>query len=235
MILRIPLGRRVAAEALGTGLLALALIGSGLRAAALSTDGGVQLLATTLASVCALGVLIALLAPVSGAHLNPLVTLGLWWHGRGTAQALPAGEAVWYAAAQLTGAVGGALLADLMFGHGALGTARQTHTGAAEWTGEVVATAVLLLVVLGLTRAGQQRLAPVAVAGWITAGIWATASGCFANPALTLGRALSNGYTGIAPGSVPGFAAAQLVGAVLGLGLVRLLFGPARPGVAAGA
>jgi glycerol uptake facilitator-like aquaporin len=228
MILRISPGRRLAAEALGTALLALAVVGSGLRAAELSADGGVRLLANTLASVCALGVLIALLGPVSGAHLNPLVTLGLWWHGRGTPQALPAGEALRYALAQLAGAVGGAVLADLTVGHGALRAARQVHTGAAQWTGEVLGTAVLLLVVVGLTRAGQQRLAPLAVAGWITAGIWLTASGCFANPALTVGRAFSDGYTGISPGSVPGFVAAQLAGAVLGLGAVRLLFGPDR-------
>ncbi|MGF1429941.1 aquaporin [Kitasatospora sp. LaBMicrA B282] len=227
MILGTPsLGRRVAAEAVGTGILSLAVIGSGLQAAVLSQDGGVQLLTNTLASVCALGVLLALLGPVSGAHLNPLVTAGLWWTNRGTAQALPGREVLGYAVGQLVGAGGGAVLAGLMFDRSTLGFAHQARTGPAQWTGEVVATAVLLLVAFGLGRAGRQRYAPAAVAGWIAAGIWATASGCFANPALTVGRALNAGYTGIAPASVPGFLLAQLLGSAIGLGLVRLLFGP---------
>ncbi|MFE9422596.1 aquaporin [Kitasatospora sp. NPDC006697] len=227
MILRIspgrpPLGRRLAAEAVGTGLLALAVIGSGLQAAVLSRDTGVQLLANTMASVCALGVLIALLAPVSGAHFNPLVTAGFWWTGRRAPGALAGPEACGYALAQLAGGFAGSLLAGVMFGHtGAAGTAR---TGTAVWTGELVATAVLLLVVLGLGRTGQQRYAPVAVAGWITAGIWCTASGSFANPALTAARAVNDGFTGIAPASLPGYLLAQLAGAVLGLALLALLF-----------
>ncbi|GAA1068967.1 MIP/aquaporin family protein [Kitasatospora nipponensis] len=227
MILRtVPLSRRLAAETLGTGILTLVLIGSGIQAAALSQDGGVRLLANVTASVCALGVLIALLAPVSGAHLNPLVTAGIWWTGRGGGQPLRGREAAGYAVAQLAGAVGGAALADAMFGRAALGPAHQVRQGPGAWTGEVVATGVLLLVVFGLTRGGRQRYAPAAVAGWITAAVWGTASGGFANPALTVGRALSDTYTGIAPGSVPGFVLAQGLGAVAGLGLVRLLFGP---------
>ncbi|MCX4747904.1 aquaporin [Kitasatospora sp. NBC_01287] len=230
MILSTPsLGRRAAAEAVGTGILSLTVIGSGIQSVALSQDGGVQLLTNTLASVCALGVLIALLGPVSGAHLNPLVTAGVWWTSRGTAQALRVREVAGYALAQLAGASGGALLAGLMFDRSTIGLAHQARSGPAQWTGEVVATAVLLLVAFGLARSGRQRYAPAAVAGWIAAGIWATASGCFANPALTVGRSLNAGYTGIAPGSVPGFLLAQLLGSVIGLALVRLLFGPDRP------
>ncbi|WP_035847411.1 aquaporin [Kitasatospora azatica] len=229
MILCIPsLGRRVAAEAVGTGLLALAVVGSGLQAAALSQDGGVQLLTNTVASVCALGVLITVFAPVSGGHLNPLITAGVWWTNRGTAQALRARELAGYLLGQLGGAVAGVAVAGLMFDQDSLGAAHQVRSGAAQWTGEVVATGVLLLVAFGLARGGQQRKVPVAVAGWVTAGIWATASGGFANPALTVARSLSDSQTGIAPVSVPGFVLAQVVGAVIGLLLLALVFGP-RP------
>ncbi|GAA1964829.1 aquaporin [Kitasatospora viridis] len=227
MILPIPLGRRLAAEAVGTGVLALALIGSGIQAAALSQDVGVQLLANTLASVCTLGVLIALLAPVSGAHLNPLVTAGVWWTGRGAPGALPGRQAAGYAAAQLLGGIAGSVLAGLMFDTGTIGAARTGRSGPGVWTGELVATAVLLLVVFGLGRAGRARYAPVAVAAWIAAGIWGTPSGSFANPALTLARAVNDSFTGIAPASVPGYLLGQLAGAALGLLLVRALFGPA--------
>ncbi len=228
MILQQPsLGRRVAAEAVGTGLLSLAVIGSGIQATALSQDGAVRFLGNVLASVCALAVLIALLGPVSGAHLNPLVSAGLWWTGRGRPGGLPGAEFAAYTLAQLAGAAGGAVLANTMFGHPAVELSRHVRSGGALWTGELVATGTLLLLVFGLSRTGRDRYAPVAVAGWIMAACWATSSGSFANPALTLGRAFSDSYTGIAPGSVPGFVLAQTAGALLGLGLVHLLFGPA--------
>ncbi|WP_051966866.1 aquaporin [Kitasatospora mediocidica] len=229
MILQQPaLGRRLVAETVGTGILAMVVIGSGIQAAALTQDGAVRFLANVLASVCALGVLIALLGPVSGAHLNPLLSAGVWWTGRGRPGALTGRELAGYVLAQVAGAVGGAVLANAMFGRPAVDLSHHVRSGGAVWTGEVVATGVLLLLVFGLTRGGRDRYAPVAVAGWISAACWGTASGSFANPALTLGRAFSDSYAGIAPGSVPAFVLAQLVGAVAGLTLVSVLFGGAR-------
>jgi glycerol uptake facilitator-like aquaporin len=227
-----PLAGRLAAEAVGTAVLAAVLIGSGFSATALSGDDAVRLLVNVLASALALGVLIALLAPVSGAHLNPLVTAGAWWAGRRVGG--PSGrEAAGYALAQLGGAVAGAVLANAMYGRPALELSGRPRAAGHLWLGEAVATGVLVLLVLGLARAGRERLAPVAVAGWIGAACWGTSSGGFANPALTVGRSLSDGLTGIAPGSVPAFVLAQCAGAAAGLALVRLLFGRAaggRPG-----
>lgn len=230
MILQKPaLGRRLAAEAVGTGILAMVVIGSGIQAAALTQDGAVRFLANVLASVCALGVLIALLGPVSGAHLNPLLSAGVWWTGRGRPDALPGRELAGYALAQAAGGIGGAVLANAMFRRPAVGLSHHVRSGGALWTSEAVATGVLFLLVFGLARGGRDRYAPMAVAGWISAACWGTASGSFANPALTLARAFSDSYTGIAPGSVPGFVLAQLIGAVAGLGLVAVLFGAQRP------
>lgn len=222
---QLPLGRRLAAEAVGTGLIGTVVIGSGFQAVALSQDSGVRLLTNVVASVCAVAVLIALLGPVSGGHLNPLISAGFWWTGRGRPDGLPGPELAAYVVAQLAGAVGGAALANLMFGRPAVELSHHVRSGGAQWTGELVATGALMLLVFGLVRTGRDRYVPVAVAGWITAACWATASASFANPALTLGRALSDGYTGIAPGSVPGFALAQLAGAVTGLGVLWAVFG----------
>ncbi|GAA4856820.1 hypothetical protein GCM10023235_38010 [Kitasatospora terrestris] len=224
-----PLPRRLAAEAVGTALLAAVLVGSGVRASGLSADGGVQLLANVLASVLALGVLVALLSPVSGAHLNPVLTAAAWWTGRRDGTGPGAGELGGYLLAQLGGAVAGVALADAMFGRPLLAPATQVRASGQLWLAEAVATGGLVLLVFGLLRTGRGRLAPVAVAAWIGAACWGTSSGSFANPALTVGRALSDGYTGIAPGSVAGFVLAQVAGAVVGLALVAVVFGP-RPG-----
>ncbi|WP_431679534.1 aquaporin [Kitasatospora sp. KL5] len=223
-----PLFRRLAAEAVGTAVLAAVLIGSGLRAAATGGDGGGGAVGGVLAPALALGVLIALFAPVSGAHLNPLVTVAGWWAGRRDGSGPSAGELGGYAAAQLAGAAAGAAVANAMFGRPLLGPAAVPRAGGPLWLAEGLATGVLVLLVCGLLLGGRGRWAPMAVAGWAAAACWGTSSGAFANPAVTAGRALAEGPAGIAPGSVPGFVLAQCAGAAAGLALAALLFG--RPG-----
>ncbi|MFE0734557.1 aquaporin [Streptomyces sp. NPDC058855] len=220
-----PLPRRVTAEFVGTAALVAVVVGSGIRADSLSQDIGVRLLANSLASAVGLGLLIALLGPLSGAHFNPVVTLSEWWSRRPGSGGR---EALAYMAAQLGGAVSGALLAEAMFGRtpGVLATAPRSEPHLL--LGEAVATAGLVLVVQGLRHTGRASLAPVAVAGYIGAAIWFTSSGSFANPAATVGRSLTDSFTGIAPASVPAFAAAQLLGMVLGMGLAGVLYGTER-------
>lgn len=220
-----PLVRRAGAEFVGTLGLVCVVVGSGIQAQRLTADTGVQLLANALVSALGLGVLIALLGPVSGAHLNPVVTLTAWWTGRRDGGGPRPREATAYAAAQVAGSIGGALLADGMFGGPVSRLSRQYHDGAHLWLGEVVATAGLVLLVAGLGRIGRDALAPVLVAAYIAAAIWFTSSGSFANPAATVGRAFTDSFTGIAPCSVPAFVLAQLLGALLGLALLPLLFG----------
>lgn len=220
-----PLSRRLAAEGVGTAVLAAVLVGSGIQAAGLSQDGGVQFLCNILASVLALAVLITLLGPVSGAHFNPLVSAAAWWTDRRSGTGLTSRELGGYVLAQLAGAAVGAGLANLMFERPFVQFSGRQRSSGHLWLAEGVATGVLILLVFGLLRTGRGRFVPVAVAAWIGAACWGTSSGSFANPALTFGRALSDSYTGIAPGSVPAFVAAQTVGAGLGLALVALLFG----------
>ncbi|MFG2769027.1 aquaporin [Streptomyces sp. NPDC048350] len=223
------LSRRVAAELVGTAALVTVIVGSGIRAETLSQDVGVSLLANSLASAIGLGILIALFGPLSGGHLNPAVTLCEWWARRGEEQAPGAREVAAYCAAQLVGAVTGALLAETMFGRAPGTWSTQVRSDHHLLLGETVATAGLVLLVLGLRRIGRLALAPLAVAAYIAAAIWFTSSGSFANPAATVGRALSDSFTGIAPGSLPGFVGAQLLGTLLGVALASLLYGRGEP------
>ncbi|MFI6848447.1 aquaporin [Kitasatospora sp. NBC_00085] len=225
-----PLVRRLAAEAAGTTALAAVVVGSGIQAAALSSDGAVRFLANVGASAFALAVLIELLGPVSGGHFNPLVTAGAWWAGRrdGSGPAPTMRELGAYAAAQTAGAVAGTGLANVMFGRPFAEPSGHGRDGTALWLGEVVATGTLMLVVAGLAGSGRRRLVPAAVGLWVGAAGWATSSGGFANPAVTLGRTLTDSYTGIAFGSVPGFVLAQLTGAAVGVALAAVLFGRSR-------
>ncbi|WP_455353013.1 aquaporin [Streptomyces sp. SYSU K217416] len=225
------LHRRAAAEFVGTAALVTVVVGSGIQAAGLSPDTGVRLLANSLASAIGLGLLIVLFGPLSGAHLNPVVTLTAWWSGRRGGDGPAGRETVVYVSVQLAGAVCGALLADAMFGRTPGAWSTQVRSGGHLLLGEVVATAGLVLVIHGLNRIGRARLTPVAVAAYIAAAIWFTSSGSFANPAATVGRAFTDSFTGIAPGSLPGFIAAQLAGAALGLVLAALIYGPVRPRV----
>ncbi|MFB7589938.1 MIP/aquaporin family protein [Streptomyces sp. NPDC056169] len=219
------LRRRTAAEFIGTAALVAVIVGSGIRADSLSQDIGVRLLANAAASAVGLGLLIALIGPLSGAHFNPVVTLSEWWSRRPEHGGR---EVLAYIAAQIAGAVTGALLAEAMFGRAPGSWATEPRSALHLLLGEAVATAGLVLVVQGLRRIGRPGLAPVAVAGYIGAAIWFTSSGSFANPAATLGRAFSDSFTGIAPGSVPSYAAAQILGMVIGLGLAGVLYGTVR-------
>ncbi|MGW6923489.1 aquaporin [Streptomyces sp. NPDC054950] len=227
-----PLGRRAAAEALGTGLLVAVVVGSGIQATALSHDVGVQLLANSLATVFGLAVLITLLGPVSGAHFNPAVTLAAYVTGRRRDTGPTLREVAAYVPAQVGGAIGGAVLADAMFAEPLVKFSTHDRSSGHLWLGEVVATAGLILLVLGLERIGRTVLAPAAVAAYIGAAYWFTSSTSFANPAVTVGRAFTDTFAGIAPASLAPFIAAQLVGAALGLGAVAIVYG--RPARAAG-
>lgn len=229
MIDPLPLGRRAAAEFVGTAALVAVVVGSGIQAASLSHDVGVQLLADALATVFGLGVLIALLGPVSGAHFNPVVTLAAWWTGRADGDGPPARDIAVYVPAQIAGAIGGAVLADAMFAEPLVRRSGHDRSAGHLLLGEAVATAGLVLLILGLGRTGRQRMAPVAVASYIGAAYWFTSSTSFANPAVTIGRAFSDTFAGIAPASVAPFIAAQLIGAAAGLLLAAVIFGRPTP------
>ncbi|MBT2507810.1 aquaporin [Streptomyces sp. ISL-98] len=230
MCIENALPRRAAAELVGTAALVTVIIGSGIQATGLSQDDGVRLLANALASAIGLGLLIALFSPVSGAHLNPVITLFMWWSRRGGNDGLSRREVALYITAQFTGAVTGALLAEAMFGRMPGVWSTQIRSAGHLLIGETVATAGLVLLVHGLDRIGRAKLTPVAVAAYIGAAIWFTSSGSFANPAATVGRSLTDSFTGIAPASLPGFITAQLLGGLLGTGLAAVLYGPlAKP------
>jgi glycerol uptake facilitator-like aquaporin len=213
------LPRRLAAEAIGTGVLTTAVVGSGIAAAVLSPgDVGLQLLENAIATAAALAVIILLFQGVSGAHLNPVVSLADWWTGRrlrGTG--LTFTEMSGYVTAQTVGAVLGACLANLMYDLPAATFATTARAGLHLFLSEIVATAGLVALVFSLARSGRGALIGPAVGAYIGAAYWFTASTSFANPAVTVGRMFSDTFAGIAPSSVPLFIAAQLVGAVVGV------------------
>jgi glycerol uptake facilitator-like aquaporin len=198
----VGLGRRIAAEAAGTAALVAVVVGSGIQATELSRDAGVQLLANSLATVLGLGVLIALLGPVSGAHFNPVVSFAAWLLGRRRRDGLSLGEAAAYAAGQSAGAIGGAVLANAMFGRPLVRWSTPDRFAAHLWLGEIVATADLITLIFGLTRTRRTHLAPAAVVSFIGTAYWFTSSTSFANPAVTIGRAFTDTFAGIAPASL---------------------------------
>ena len=217
--------RRLAAEALGTGLLVAVIVGSGIAAAKLSPgDVGLQLLENALATAAGLAVIILLVGPVSGAHLNPVVSIADWWIGRHRGSGLRLAHLGAYAAAQIVGAIFGACLANLMYGLPAVTIATTTRSGWNLFLSEVVATAGLVALIFALARRGRAGLTAAAVGAYIGAAYWFTASTSFANPAVTIGRMFSDTFAGIAPSSVPPFIAAQLVGAAVGVLVVLYLY-----------
>ena len=214
--------RRLAAEGLGSLLLAATVIGSGIMAERLAAGNlAVALIANTGATVAVLATLIALLGPVSGAHFNPAVSLVQALRG-----ALVWREAAVYVLIQILGCCAGAILAHAMFSLPLLQSSVHERTGIAQWLAEFVATLGLLLVVLGHRKAED---APWMVAAWIGAAYWFTSSTSFANPAITIARALSNTFAGISPSHVPAFIVAQLLGALAAVPVARLLFPSPRP------
>ncbi len=217
------LSSRLAAEGVGSLLLAATVVGSGIMAERLSSGNtAVALLANTGATVAALATLIGLLGPISGAHFNPAVSLIQALRG-----ALLWRAAALYAVVQVVGCCAGALLAHAMFALSLVQSSLHARTGPAQWLAEAVATFGLLLVVLGHRRAQD---APWMVAGWIGAAYWFTASTSFANPAITIARSLSDTFAGIRPVDVPAFIAAQLTGALIALLVARTLFAGHEPG-----
>lgn len=219
------LPRRALAELLGTGLLVTAVVGSGIAAARLSPgDVGLQLLANGVATAFALGVLILVFGPVSGAHFNPVVSVVDWWVGRPDGTGLKPLELGVYAGAQTAGAIGGAVLANLMFDLAAVSWSTTDRAAGHLWLGEVVATAGLILLIFALARSGHTSAAPAAIGAYIGSAYWFTSSTSFANPAVTVGRAFTDTFAGIAPASLPGFVIAQLVGAAVGTALLRALY-----------
>jgi len=212
-----PLARRLAAEFLGTGLLVTTVVGSGIMGSRLTSNLAVVLLVNALATVAGLGVLIWTLGPISGAHFNPAVTAVA-----AVQREIRLVEAGGYVVVQLAGAVAGVALANLMFGLPAWQASTHERSGAGIWLGEAVATAGLLWIIGALTRTGRGALGPVLVAAWIGSAYFFTSSTSFANPAVTIGRSLTDTFAGIAPASVPAFIAFQLVGAALGAGLTEV-------------
>ena len=219
------LARRLLAELVGTGLLVTVVVGSGITAQQLSPGQvGLQLLENSTTTVLGLAVLILLFGPVSGAHFNPVVSAVDWLLGRHAGTGLSGRDMLAYTVAQLGGAIGGALLANVMFGLSVFQVSHKVRTSAGLWVGEVVATAGLIALIVVLARTGRAASSAAAVGAYIGAAYWFTSSTSFANPAVTVGRAFSDTFAGISPTSVPGFVIAQLIGGALGAGLVLALY-----------
>ncbi len=214
------LARRAVAEAVGTGFLVAVVVGSGIAAQRLSPDDvGLQLLESSIATGAGLVALILAFGSVSGAHLNPVVSLADRLLGGMTTQALAV-----YVPAQVVGACVGAMVANLMFELPAVEVSDQVRSSGGLLLGEVVATFGLLIVILGLVRSGRSSVVPFAVGGYIASAYWFTSSTSFANPAVTVARTLTDTFAGIAPSSAPAFIAAQVLGALIAVALARFLF-----------
>lgn len=216
----VALSRRVLAEAVGTALLLIAVVGSGIAAASLSPDDvGLQLFENAAATAGGLVAIILAFGGVSGAHLNPAVTAATWFTGGMTRS-----EAAAYVGAQVAGGAGGVVVANLMFELPAVTISSTDRSSFGLVLAEVIATTGLLLVIFGTVRSGHRELVAFAVGAYIGGAYFFTASTSFANPAVTIARMLSDTFSGIAPASVPGFLGAQVAGLGLGVVLIRTLF-----------
>lgn len=210
--------KKVFAEFLGTSLLVAIVVGSGIMATNLSQDIGVQLLINTISTVFGLAVLIQILGPISGANFNPVVTLIDVIQKRTNFLNL-----IQYGIAQIAGAITGAILANGMFSHSLIEISTKSRSGGNQYLGEIIATAGLILIINLLIHQEKMAVIPVIVASWIGSAYFFTSSTSFANPAVTIGRIFSDSFAGIAPGCVSKFIAAQLLGALIGLGLTKVL------------
>ena len=216
------LSRRLAAEALGTGILVATVVGSGIMAETLTRDVALALLCNTLPTGAILVVLITVLGPISGAHLNPAVTLV--FTGK---RELPASEAAFYIIAQIAGGAIGTAAAHLMFALPLIDLSMKVRTGSAQWFAEAVAAFGLVATILAGIRF-QRTAVPWLVGLYITAAYWFTASTSFANPAVAIARSLTNTFSGIRPVDLPGFILAELCGALAGMLLMNWLLGPPK-------
>ena len=214
-----PLGRRLAAEAVGTAFLLAGIVGSGIMATRLTGDIGLQLLINAVATASILIAVILSIGPVSGAHLNPAVTFVDRWFG-----GLSTRDAVGYSAAQIGGGFVGVVAANLMFDLPAVSLSTTARSGSHLWLAEIIATLGLVLVIFGVVRSGRASAAPFVVGAYIGAAFFFTSSTSFANPAVTWGRMFSDTFTGIEPSSVPAFLLAELLGVALVIPLIRFLF-----------
>jgi len=218
--LDVDLARRLVAEALGTAFLLIAVVGSGIMAARLSpNDVGLELLENAAATAGALIGLILTFGAVSGAHFNPVVTLADRAFG-----SISSRDAGCYVVAQILGACAGAVVANLMFELPAVEWSTKSRSSGALWLSEVVATVGLLLVIHGCVRTGRAAAVPFAVGVWIGGAYWFTSSTSFANPAVTIARALSDTFAGIKPSSAPMFIVMQLIGAAVAVVLIRFFY-----------
>ena len=216
----VALWRRLAAEFLGSAFLAALVVGSGIAAQHLSPgDTGLELLENAAATAAGLFAIILMFGPVSGGHFNPVVSFvdaafrGVSWR-----------DAAAYLPAQVAGCVAGAIAANVMFALPAVSISVKHRATGPHFLSEIIATLGLLLVIFALARSGRSRVTPAAVGAYIGAAYFFTSSASFANPAITVGRMFSNTFAGIAPSSAPVFIAAQVVGGILAVGLVRLLY-----------
>ena len=209
---------KLIAEFVGTGVLAATVVGSGIMATSLTKDVALQLLIVAVATVFILAVLIQMLAPISGAHFNPAVSIVDFLN-----KGISAKKLFLYIVAQVFGGIFGVIIANAMFDLPGIQSSTHARTGAGLWLGEIVATAGLILVIqlVGAQKSG--KYIPFAVAGWIGAAYFFTSSTSFANPAVTFARSFSDTFAGIELSSVPAFILAQLIGAGVGLVIAKAL------------
>jgi glycerol uptake facilitator-like aquaporin len=225
----IALWRRLAAEFLGSAFLAALVIGSGIAAQHLSPgDTGLELLENAAATAAGLFAIILMFGPVSGGHFNPVVSFvdaafrGVSWR-----------DAAAYLPAQVAGCIAGAVAANVMFALPVVSISTKHRASGPHFLSEIIATLGLILVIFALARSGRSRVTPAAVGAYIGAAYFFTSSASFANPAITIGRMFSNTFAGIAPAAAPVYIAAQVVGGILAIGLVRLLYPNLTAGEAA--
>lgn len=225
----VVLARRLLAELLGSAFLAAVVVGSGIAAQQLAAGStGLELFENAAATAAGLFAIILMVGPVSGAHLNPVVSLvdavfgGISWR-----------DAAAYVPAQVAGCTGGVVLANLMFAKAAVSISGHHRATGAHSLSEIVATLGLVLLIFSLARTGRSKSAPAAVGAYIGAAYFFTSSTSFANPAITVGRMFSNSFAGIAPSSAPTFIGAQLVGGALAVLVVATLFPGLTPNQAA--
>ena len=219
---QVALWRRLLAEWLGSAFLAATVIGSGYAAQRLSPgDTGLELLENAAATAAGLFAIILMFGPVSGAHLNPVVSFadaalgGLRWR-----------DAAAYLPAQVAGCVAGAVAANLMFASAAISISAKHRATPAHFLSEIIATLGLIVLIFALARSGRAASAPAAVGAYIGAAYFFTSSTSFANPAITIGRMFSDSFAGIAPASAPAFIGAQILGGVLAVAVIRVLYPP---------